>query len=119
MIQTTGAAMIQLNTTGMTFQEREKGWACGIQPSSEHCCSLLYEFGVTTMYCSFAKRPRAEGCVGYGYGHEAGVCVWCTIVGHAYYEVIGVHMSLYTVGFLQHSIWPSNRSSIKATMGLG
>jgi len=74
MIQTTGAAMIQLNTTGMTFQEREKGWACGIQPSSEHCCSLLYEFGVTTMYCSLRRdhAPRAvsakdmdmrQGCV--------------------------------------------------------
>ena len=32
--------------------------------------------------------------------------------GCAYYEVIGVCMSLYTVGLLQHSIWPSNRNRV-------
>ena len=53
------------------------------------------------------KRPHAKGGVGYGYGHEAGVCAWC-----AYYEVIEVRMSLYTVGFLWHSVWPSNRNRV-------
>jgi len=33
-------------------------------------------------------------------------------VGCVYYEVIGVHMSLYTVGFLRHSIWPSDRNRV-------
>src|SRR6266850_998731 len=29
--------------TGTTFRVRERGWACGVQPFLEHCCSLLYE----------------------------------------------------------------------------
>jgi len=38
-------------------------------------------------------RPYDEGGIGYGYGHEAGVCTWHVIAGHAYYKVIGVHTS--------------------------
>jgi len=56
-----GTGMIQLNTTGTTFQKKERRWAHGVHPSSEHCCSLLNEFGVTTKYCNLRRDhvPRA------------------------------------------------------------
>src|SRR6267142_2333411 len=71
-------------------------------------------FNLTTSYASYfggkkgiSRNKTSLFLLMYGYGHEAGVCTWhvgvctwCMTVGHVYYKVIGVHMSLYTVGLL-------------------
>jgi len=61
MIQMVDMATIQLNTTGTTFQEREREGGLTVSDLPQSIAALfLYGFGVTTMYCSLQRdhTPR-------------------------------------------------------------
>src|SRR6267142_1874556 len=51
-IQTAARAQHNLTRLAQLFEREREGGARGVCPSSEHCCSLLNDIGVTTKYCS-------------------------------------------------------------------